>query len=116
MNLMRYIRYAVLAVAAIVLIAMALANREIVTLTLLPGGFARLFGMNPSVSLPLFVVILLGILLGLLIGFLWEWMREHKHRSEARRRARETESLEREVQRLKGEKHQGKDEVLALLD
>jgi hypothetical protein len=32
------------------------------------------------------------------------------------KQAREIRKLEREVARLKGEKHEGKDEVLALLD
>jgi len=113
---MRYIRYAFLAVLAIILISVALANREFVTLTLLPSGLAAIFGVNQSISLPLFVVILLGVVIGVLVGFVWEWLREHKHRAEARRRAREAGKLEAEVQRLKGERHKGRDEVLALLD
>ncbi|WP_163849042.1 lipopolysaccharide assembly protein LapA domain-containing protein [Pseudooceanicola aestuarii] len=113
---MRYIRYAFLSALAVVLIAVALANRVIVTLHLLPEGLARVAGGNLSVNLPLFVVIFAGIVAGLLIGFFWEWLREHKHRAEARRRGGEARKLQREVKRLKGEKHQGKDEVLALLD
>jgi hypothetical protein len=53
---------------------------------------------------------------GLIIGFVWEWMREYKHRAEATRKSREVRKLEREVTKLKGEKHEGKDEVLALLE
>lgn len=113
---MRYIRYAILAALAVVLIAVALANRAFVTLQLLPEGLAEILGLNMAIDLPLFVVIFAGIVAGLLIGFLWEWMREHKHRAEARRKASEARKLEREVKRLKGEKHKGQDEVLALLD
>ena len=113
---MRYIRYAFLAALAVVLVSIALANRGMVTLTLLPEGLARIAGFNPDISLPMFVVIFAGILAGLLIGVVWEWLREHKHRVEVRRKTREAGQLEREVKRLKGEKHQGKDEVLALLD
>ncbi|OWU85750.1 phosphoribosylanthranilate isomerase [Oceanicola sp. 22II-s10i] len=113
---MRYIRYAFLAILAVALISVALANRDFVTLTLLPSGIARIVGMNPSIDLPLFVVIFAGIVAGLLIGFVWEWLREHKHRAEARRNAKEAGKLEREVRRLKGEKHKGKDEVLALIE
>lgn len=113
---MRYIRYLILAVIGVALIAVALANRELVSLTLLPEGLARIVGMNQSISLPLFVVIFLGVAAGVLIGFIWEWLREHKHRAEVSRKSKEVGKLEREVKKLKGEKNKGKDEVLALLD
>jgi uncharacterized integral membrane protein len=113
---MRYIKYVLLAAIAVVLIAVSLANREVVTLKLLPTDLAGLLGLNQSISLPLFVVIFGGVGVGLLVGFLWEWIREYGQRAEAARQAREMRRLEREVARLKGEVHHGKDEVLALLD
>lgn len=113
---MRYIRYACIAIFAVALIAVALANSEMVTLQLLPSGVAYLFAVTPEVQLPLFVVIFIGIVVGLLVGFVWEWMREYAVRSENARNAREVRRLQREVKRLRGEKHEGKDEVFALLD
>jgi len=113
---MRYVRYAFLGTLGIILISVSLANRGFVTLQLVPDVLADLFGFNPSISLPLFVVVLGGIAAGLVIGFFWEWLREYKIRRDAGQKAREVRSLEREVTRLKGEKHQGKDEVLAILD
>jgi len=113
---MRYIRYACIALFAVALISVALANRDIVTLQVLPQEISDWFAVNPSVQLPLFIVILGSIIVGLLVGFVWEWIREHGQRAELARQARERRRLEREVIRLKGEKHQGKDEVLALLD
>ncbi|WP_299045854.1 LapA family protein [uncultured Tateyamaria sp.] len=113
---MRYIRYACIAIFAVALIAVALANRGLVTLKLLPDEIAGLFAVAPTVELPLFVVIFGGIVAGLLVGFVWEWLREHNIRAESARNAREMRRLEREVKRLKSEKHEGKDEVLALLD
>jgi uncharacterized integral membrane protein len=113
---MRYIRYAFLAVLAIALVSVALANRGFVTLQLLPQGLADLVGMNRTVDLPLFVVIFGGIIAGLLIGFVWEWLREHKHRAAASRRQAEVKKLERELRRTKAERDKDKDEVLALLD
>jgi uncharacterized integral membrane protein len=113
---MRYIRYACIAIFAIALIAVALANRAMVSLQLLPNEVAGWFSMNPSIELPLFVVILLGVLVGLLAGYIMEYIREHAQRAEAARQAREMRRLEREVAKLKGEKHEGKDEVIALLD
>lgn len=113
---MRYIRYLILAAIGVALVAVALANREPVSLQLLPEGLARIAGMNQSLQLPLFLVIFGGVAVGVLIGFIWEWLREHKHRAEVSRKSKEVGKLEREVKKLKGEKHQGKDDVLALLD
>jgi len=113
---MRYVRYAFLASLGIILISVSLANRGFVTLKLMPDAVAEMIGFNMGIALPLFVVVLGGIVAGLVIGFFWEWMREYKHRREATVKAREVRKLEREVGRLKTEKHQGKDEVLAILD
>ena len=113
---MRYIRYAILGALAIGLVSVALANRAFVELKLMPDALAELFGFNHGISLPLFAVVLGGVGAGLVIGFLWEWMREHKHRSEAGAKAREVRKLNREVSRLKKQKNEGKDEVLALLE
>lgn len=113
---MRYIRYACMAIFAVALIAVALANRAIVPLKVLPTEISGWFAVNPQIDLPLFLVILGSILVGLLVGFVWEWVREYGERAEAAKQAREMRRLEREVARLKAEKHEGKDDVLALLD
>lgn len=113
---MRYVRYAFLAVLGIMLISTSLANRSVVTLKLFPDGVAELFGFNLSIALPLFAVVLGGIVAGLVIGFFWEWMREYKHRRAANDKSREVRRLSREVTKLKKEKHQDKDEVLAILE
>ncbi len=113
---MRYIRYLCIAVFALALVAIALANRNYVSVQVLPNEVAGFFTMNPQVSLPLFIVIYGGVLAGLLVGFVWEWIREHDQRAAAAKTAREMRRLEREVKRLKGERNEGKDEVLALLD
>lgn len=113
---MRYLRYFCIAIFAVALISVALANRAVVPLKMLPDEVAHWFAVTPEIQLPLFLVILGSIVAGLLVGFVWEWIREHGQRAEAARQAREMRRLEREVARLKGEKHQGKDEVLALLD
>ena len=115
---MRYIKYGFLAVLAILLVVITMANRQTVTLSLLPGDIAAFSGASLSVELPLFLVVMLGVAGGLLIGFVWEWIRETKHRSEAAVKAREARRLAREVEALKSDKMkaEGQDEVLALLD
>jgi hypothetical protein len=114
---MRYVKYAVLALLAVGLIAVSLANRQMVTLKVLPDGIAEYLPLNPSISLPLFLVIFAGIVLGLAIGYLLEWLREMSIRSEASSKGREVRRLERENRRLRAERpgNDG-DEVLALLD
>ena len=74
---MRYLRYGFLGLLGIVLITVAIANRGVVTLTLLPAELGALFGLNLSIQIPLFVVIFSGIVAGLFIGFCWEWLREY---------------------------------------
>ena len=91
---MRVIWYLLLALLAIVLVTVALANAAPVTLYLLPPVLAGFLGIAWEITLPLFVVILLSVAIGLLLGFVWEWAREHHHRVEARRQRRERERLE----------------------
>lgn len=113
---MRYFRYAFYAALAVVLITVALANRQIVTLRLFTEEIASLFGFQADIQLPLFLVIFIGIVAGLLIGFVWEWMREHKHRAEGAQFKREKVKLEREVSELRDNSAQTQDDVLALLE
>jgi uncharacterized integral membrane protein len=113
---MSYIRYTFWGVVAIVLVVVGLANRTPTQLRAMPDELAEFFGMSPTIELPLFVVLFLGVGLGLVIGFLWEWLREHRLRSDARSKSRELDRLRREVDRLKEEKHEGQDEILAVLD
>ncbi|SLN52365.1 hypothetical protein ROJ8625_02638 [Roseivivax jejudonensis] len=113
---MRYIRYVFLAVLAAILVCVALANRAIVSLQLLPPDVAELLGVQYGIELPLFLVVFIGIVAGLLIGFVWEWLREYKHRAQAARKDAEARRLERELKRTRAERDKGKDEVLALLD
>jgi len=112
---MRYIRLAFLALLALVLLTLALANRGDVTLSLLPPDLAELTGLQASLTVPVFAVIFGGIAFGLVLGFVWEWLREHRYRSAAARSTREAGKLKREVERLR-ETPKHRDDVLALLD
>ncbi len=113
---MRYIKYAFLLAIGVCLLTVALANRGIVTLRLLPSEIAELTGLNSSIELPLFLIILGGIVAGLLIGFVWEWMREHRYRRDGARAKREVRQMGQEVARLKGGDASRGDDVLALLE
>lgn len=115
--MIRYLRFLVLAVLALILLTIATANRGLVVVKLLPAGLAALLGLDWQIELPLFLVIFAGVAAGLLIGFFWEWARERKHRSAARSGSRQVTRLERELAVLKDSSGlPPKDEVLALLD
>ena len=85
---MRYIRYASIAIFGLALVLIALANRNLVTLRVLPDELAGFAALNPTYELPLFVVIFGGIALGLIVGFIWEWIREAGERAAATGAAR----------------------------
>ena len=115
---MKTIRYFFWAIIGLCLILIGLANRDIVTVRAMPEALGELLGLSPDIQLPMFVVIFLGVGAGLMIGFLWEWVREYRIRADARGKAREVETLKREVAQLRGSNSgdAGGDDVLALLD
>jgi uncharacterized integral membrane protein len=113
---MRYLKYLFLAVLGLGLLTMALANRGMVSLHLLPEEMGAFLGFSWTVRLPMFLIVFGGIVVGLLIGFVWEWLREHKHRAAATQARRETVKLEREVVKLREATARPEDEILALLE
>jgi uncharacterized integral membrane protein len=114
--MLRFIRYLILAVIVGLLVVVSMANRDIVTLETLTPELADLTGLGRAIQLPLYVVALGGVAVGLLLGFLIEWIRESKHRSEVAKRQRQVRQLNSEVNRLRGQTNNGKDDVLALLE
>jgi len=113
---MRYLRYGFLALLAVVLVSVALANRDMVILRLLTDDAAAVIGVQNTVTLPLFLVIFISIVAGILIGFVWEWFREHKQRVVANVNRKDKDRLERELRRLKKSEGTQEDDVLALLE
>ncbi|WP_424931511.1 lipopolysaccharide assembly protein LapA domain-containing protein [Amaricoccus macauensis] len=111
---MRTIKLILLGIILLAIVVLGLANREPVTLELLPQGLAHLVP-GASIDLPLFVVILAAILVGLVLGYLFEYLREYKHRKRARQKQQEATQLNREVDQLRKETKRPKDDVLALL-
>ncbi|MFQ5621852.1 MAG: lipopolysaccharide assembly protein LapA domain-containing protein [Paracoccaceae bacterium] len=109
----RLIRYGALAVIMIVVVFLALANRETVVLHLLPEELSRIY--SRSFELPLFVVILASVLLGLILGYGLEYLREYKHRKRAAESTRAVRKLQGEVRGLKKKTGRSDDDVLALL-
>ncbi len=112
---MRLIKYVILGILAICLVVVALANRELMTVQLLPDELSRLVGLQWQITLPAFVILMVAGVIGLLLGFVWEWVREHKHRATAVTERRERQRLEQEVRKVAPPAKSG-DDVLAILD
>jgi len=114
---MHYIRYAFLAIVAVAFVTLALANRTMTTVAMLPGALADLAGMNPTLTLPLFMIIGGSVVLGLLLGFIWEWFRERSYRAEAVRARAECASLRQELGQVRhAAPETQKDDVLAIVE
>jgi lipopolysaccharide assembly protein A len=97
--MLKTLKMVVLALLALVLVVIGVANMTPVDLHLLPGEIG---GYDYTLhQVPLVGVILVSVLLGILIGELIEWVREHKHRRTARQKRREAEQLQRENEQLR---------------
>jgi uncharacterized integral membrane protein len=88
----RIVAAVILVPLALVIIAFAMANRASVTVSFDPFGSVE---PAASVTLPLFVLVILLLIAGIVIGGLASWLRQGKWRGTARR-------FERELQQLRG--------------
>jgi len=94
----RFLILFVLLPLAILAIALSVANRGSVTLSLDPFGV-----VSPewSLSAPLFVVLFAAVAVGVVIGGVAAWARQRKWRQAARNERANAERLRREVERLR---------------
>jgi uncharacterized integral membrane protein len=88
----------VLVPLAIVIIAFAVANRQLVTLSLDPFSADR---PAAAVTLPLFALIIVLLILGVVVGGVAAWLRQSQWRRKARRLERELTELRAEVSSLR---------------
>ena len=113
---MSILRVLLLGLLAIVLLVLALANRGIVTLRMMPETLADGLGLpTMALNLPIFVVVLAAFGLGLAFGYILEWLREYRYRRAAARERAQREKLERKLARAEGQ-HDDGDDVLAIVD
>ena len=89
---------------AVVILAFAVANRQIVTVSFDPFSSA-----NPaySVPLPLFVLIFVLVILGVIIGGAAAWVRQSPWRRTARRLDADVRALHDELTALRHDREQG---------
>jgi uncharacterized integral membrane protein len=83
---------------AVVIIAFAVANRQIVTVSLDPFSAEH---PAAAVTLPLFGLIIVLVIAGVLIGGIAAWLRQARWRRTARRLEREVGALRSEIDEFK---------------
>ena len=90
----------ILAPLAVLIVALAVANREIVTVSFDP--FSR---AEPAFMLraPLFVLVFVLVVVGVIIGGIASWLRQSKWRRAARVRDAELRAARGEIDRLRRE-------------
>ena len=113
--MLRAINYILYGIVATVLIFIALANREIIRISLVPEEFSFI-GYNFQLNTPIFFIFFAGFTFGIMVGFILEWMREYKLRSASSYKTLELNNMKLQIQQLKSEKYKNQDDVLALLD
>jgi uncharacterized integral membrane protein len=92
----RFVLIAVFVPLAIVLVALAVANRGPASFTLDPFNPG-----NPALTwqMPLFVLLFAAIAVGMLVGSLATWVKQGRYRKLARQRGQEAEALRRQAVR-----------------
>lgn len=93
----RFMLIVVLVPLAVILIALAVANRELVAFTLDPFNPG-----NPTLTLtlPLFIFLFLALAIGMIVGSLATWVKQGRYRKLARQRGVEAENLRQAVSRV----------------
>jgi len=95
----RLLEWLILVPLAIVIIAFAVANRQITAVNFDP--FASSPAQQIEVKLPLFLVLFVVLAVGVLIGGIFTWFRQGKHRRALREARSEMARLRSDIERMK---------------
>lgn len=95
--MIRFLKGLVLLPVAIVVILLAVANREAVRVSFDPFSEVPAF----SLSVPLYAVVFAAVALGILVGGIGTWFGQGNVRRKSRERHREVRRLEGETERLR---------------
>ncbi|MDR7035727.1 MULTISPECIES: lipopolysaccharide assembly protein LapA domain-containing protein [Methylobacterium] len=95
--MIRFLKGLVLLPVAILVILLAVANREAVRLSFDPFSEAPVF----SLSLPLYAILFVAVAIGIVVGGIGAWAGQGEARRKARDRRREIRRLEGETARLR---------------
>ncbi|MGB7974047.1 MAG: LapA family protein [Roseiarcus sp.] len=97
--MVRFIRFVILALCALVLLGFAFANRDFVTVSFDP--FASSDSAAFSIAAPLFAVVTVAAMLGVVAGAAATWISQGRHRRASRQNRIEAEKLRAQAQALK---------------
>ena len=97
--MVRFIRFAILALCAIVLLGFAFANRDFVTVSFDP--FASSDNAAFSIPAPLFAVVIVAAMLGVVAGAAATWLSQGRHRRASRQSRREADKWRAQAQAVK---------------
>ncbi len=95
--MIRFLKALLLLPVAVVVVLLAVANRETVTLSFDPFSPAPVF----SLVLPLYAVLFGAVALGVLVGGVGSWLGQGRTRQRARYHRREADRLAKEAAELK---------------
>lgn len=95
--IIRFLKALILVPLAIVIVMLAVANREYVTLSLDPISPEPVF----SLSVPLYALIFAAVAIGIVVGGIGAWLGQGKIRRRARSDRREADRWAREADRLR---------------
>jgi hypothetical protein len=97
--MVRFVRFAVLALCAIILLGFAFANRDLVTVSFDP--FASSDNAAFSFPAPLFAVVTVAAMLGVVAGATATWISQGRHRRASRLSRREADKWRAQAQAAK---------------
>jgi uncharacterized integral membrane protein len=97
--MVRFVRFAILALCAIILLGFAFANRDLVTVSFDP--FASSDTAAFSIAAPLFAVVIVAAMLGVVAGATATWLSQGRHRKSSRQNRIEAEKLRAQARALK---------------
>jgi uncharacterized integral membrane protein len=97
--MIRFLKYLVIAVIAVILLLFAFANHEIVTLSFDP--FASSDNAAFAIAAPMFAVVIVFAALGVVAGAFATWLSQGRHRRASRRNRAEADKWRAEAQALR---------------
>jgi uncharacterized integral membrane protein len=102
--MVRFLNIVLIALAAVVLLGFAFANRDFVTVSFDP--FASSSNAALSIAAPLFAVAIVAAMLGVVAGASATWLSQGRHRRAARRSRLEADKWRAQAESLKAARPQ----------